>query len=62
MTKKHEILLSQGEKNRLAEVMQVSRMTVYRALNFQRDTIQAKKIRHVAMTQFGGVEVKPKNN
>lgn len=57
MKKKHEILLSSGEKNRLAAAMNVSRMTVYRALTFQRNTPLAERIRFTAVKHFGGAEV-----
>ena len=53
MSKK--IYVTDEAKNKLAGVFKVSRMMVWKALNFESNSILARKIRYVALSQYGGV-------
>lgn len=53
MSKK--IYVTDEAKNRLADVFHVSRVMVWKALAFESQSLLARKIRHVALTQYHGV-------
>ncbi|MBR5169377.1 MAG: hypothetical protein IKW85_02265 [Muribaculaceae bacterium] len=53
MSKK--IYVTDEAKNKLAGVFKVSRMMVWKALNFESNSLLARKIRYVALSQYGGV-------
>lgn len=50
-----EILLRQGAKAKLMQVLNTTYPTVRAALKFETDTEIAKRIRHYAMNELGGV-------
>lgn len=52
----HKIVTSRGEVNKIAMLMGCHRVVVSRALNFQCDSVLARKIRKMAVLR-GGVEV-----
>lgn len=54
MNKKEKIIIQHGQQVKLAEVFGCTQGMVANALNFNRDSELAKKIRHVAITQYGG--------
>lgn len=51
------IVLKRGKVNEIAELMHVTREHVSRSLNFQTNSLLARKVRFVAKSQYGGVEV-----
>lgn len=53
MSKK--IYVTDEAKNKLADVFHVSRVMVWKALAFESQSLLARKIRHVALTQYHGV-------
>lgn len=52
---KKRIYVTDEAKNRLADVFHVSRVMVWKALAFESQSLLARKIRHVALTQYHGV-------
>lgn len=54
MSKKEKIIIPHGQQAKLAEVFGCTQGMVANALNYNRDSDLAKRIRHVALTQFGG--------
>lgn len=50
-----KIYVTDEAKARLANVFKVTRMMVWKALNFESNSILARKIRYVALSQYGGV-------
>lgn len=56
-TKRTPIRLKHGEKKTLARLCGVSEMTVYRALNYKFDTVEAENIRQAAY-EYGLVRTK----
>lgn len=52
-----QILLPHGEKMKLMKLFKVSRPTVRAALRFECDSDISKRIRYVATSQCGGIEV-----
>lgn len=54
MAKKERIIISRGSQAELTKVFGCSHGMVANALNFNRDSALAKRIRHVALTQYGG--------
>lgn len=56
MKKGKEILLGYGERIRLMSAFSVSYPTLRRALKFKTDTELARKIRHTAISEYGGIE------
>lgn len=53
MSKK--IYVTDEAKNKLADVFHVSRVMVWKALAFESHSLLARKIRHVALSQYHGV-------
>lgn len=51
------IVLEYGKINEVAKVMCCTREMVSKSLNYKSNSFLARKIRHVAKTQFGGIEV-----
>ncbi|MBO4800430.1 MAG: hypothetical protein J5545_01030 [Bacteroidaceae bacterium] len=51
------IVMDRGGVVKLAESMNCTREMVSKALNFKKDTALARKIRHVAKSQYGGMEI-----
>lgn len=60
MGNRGKILTNAGDKVRLREIFGVSYPTVRDALNGKTKSVLANKIRHVAITQLGCVEIKNK--
>jgi len=54
-----KILTEYGTRQEIAKIFGVSGMAVTLALQGLRNSDLSKKIRHVALTQFGAVEMKP---
>ena len=50
-----KIYVSDKAKTQLCKIFSCSKMMVWLALNFKRESDQARKIRYTALTQFGGV-------
>lgn len=55
-TTKTRILVKYGSVRKLAKAFGVSESLVSQALRGQQNGEKAKKIRHVALSQYGGVE------
>lgn len=53
------IMVGHGKVREIARVFKITESMVSMSLRGKRDTELAKKIRHVALTQYGGVEMKP---
>lgn len=51
------IVMERGCVQKLASSMNCTRVMVSKALNFKKDTVLARKIRHVAKEQYGGIEI-----
>lgn len=51
------IVMDRGSVLKLAKSMNCTREMVSKALNFKKDTVLARKIRHVAKDQYGGIEI-----
>lgn len=51
------IVVSHGDSTRIALSMNCTREMVSKALNFKKDTDLARRIRHVAVKEYGGIEV-----
>lgn len=56
MNKGKEILLGHGERIRIMSAFSISYPTLRRALRFETDTELARKIRHTAISEYGGME------
>ncbi len=56
------IMVGHGNVGKIAKVFDVTKAMVSMSLRGRRKGDLAKKIRHVALTQFGGVEMKPVKN
>lgn len=54
---KRRIVLDRGNVAKIARSMNCTREWVSKALNYQRDSRLAHKIRYVAKKEYGGVEV-----
>ncbi len=52
-----KIVLQHGDVSKVAASMNCTREMVSKALNFKKDTLLARRIRHVAKSQYGGVEI-----
>jgi hypothetical protein len=53
-----KIIVEYGKVNKIASTMNCTRVMVSKALNYHKNSPLARKIRHVAVTQFGGKELK----
>lgn len=51
------IVVSHGDVVQIARSMGCTYEWVSKALNFKRDSLLARKIRHVAKEQYGGIEI-----
>ena len=56
-----KVIVKYGKVNEIAKVMKLQRETVSRALNYQSNSFTARKVRYVAIKEYGGVEVELKN-
>lgn len=54
---KRKIVLDYGCVGRIAKLMGCTQKMVSLSVNFRKDSALARKIRHVAVEQFGGVEI-----
>ncbi len=54
---KKRIVMDRGDAVKLAASMHCTREMVSKALNFKKDTDLARRIRHVAKSQYGGMEI-----
>ena len=54
---KRRIVVDRGRVNDIAHVMNLTRETVSRSLNYQSNSMLARKARFVAKSQYDGVEV-----
>ncbi len=59
--KKTIILVHRGKAKEIVKVFGVTKGMVSSSLRGHRNSELAKKIRHVALTQYGGVELEPVN-
>lgn len=50
-----QILLPHGQSKKIGEALNVSQPTIREALRYQSNTEVAKRIRHTAVKEFGGV-------
>lgn len=53
------IMVGHGKAQEIAKVFNITKAMVSMSLRGKRKGEKAKKIRHVALNQFGGVEMKP---
>ena len=51
------IVMDRGNVVKIAKTMNCTREMVSKALNFKKDTDLARRIRHVAKSQYGGIEI-----
>lgn len=51
-----QIIMPHGAAKELGRVLRVSQPTIREALRYKSDTEIARKIRHTAVKEFGGVE------
>ena len=51
------IVMERGAVSKIARSLGCTKEMVSKSLNYKKDTELAKKIRHVACTQYGGVEL-----
>lgn len=54
---KRKIVLDRGDVAKIAKVMNCTPEMVSKSVNFKKNSLLARKIRFVAVKQFGGVEV-----
>ena len=54
---KRQIIIESEARKRLQEVFGVTRVTVWKALNFESDNELARKIRYTAKKEMGGIEI-----
>lgn len=54
---KHRIIVDRNVPQRLAKLMGVTEAAVSMALNYKTDSPRSKRIRHLAVKDFEGVEV-----
>ena len=54
---RRKIVLEYGNVAKIAKVMSCTPRMVSMAVNFKKNSQLARKIRHVAKEQFGGIEV-----
>lgn len=54
---KRQIIIDSEARKRLQEAFSVTRVTVWKALNYESDNELARKIRHVAVKEMGGTEI-----
>jgi len=54
---KRRIVMDRGCVVKLASTMNCTREMVSKSLNFKKDTDLARRIRHVAKSQYGGIEI-----
>jgi len=59
--KNNRIITEHGTVNKLAKTFRVSTAVVSMALNGKRESDLCRKIRHTAITQYGGREYAPVN-
>lgn len=52
---KKEILIPSGSLDKIQRIFNVTRMTIWNALNYKNSSDLSKKIRHVALKQYGGI-------
>lgn len=51
------IVVSHGDSKKIAVSMNCTCEMVSKALNFKKDSLLARRIRHVAKKQYGGIEI-----
>lgn len=51
------IVMEIGNGKKLASQLHCSEEMVSMALNYKKNSLLARRIRHLALTQFGGVEI-----
>lgn len=54
---KRRIVVDRGKVNDIAHVLNLTRETVSRSLNYKSNSMLARKVRFVAKSQYDGVEV-----
>ena len=54
---KRQIIIDSDARKRLQEVFGVTRVTVWKALNYESDNELARKIRYTAKKEMGGIEI-----
>lgn len=54
---KRRIVVEHGDMRKIAASMGCTREMVGKALRFDKNSILARKIRHVAKEQYGGIEI-----
>ena len=54
---KRQIIIDSDARKRLQEAFGVTRVTVWKALNYESDNELARKIRYTAKKEMGGVEI-----
>lgn len=52
-----KIVMKRGAVNKISRDMNITHEMVSKAVNFKKDSELARKIRYVATSQYGGVEV-----
>lgn len=57
MATNNKIVVGQGVAHKVAHLMGVSPEMVYMSLAYKRNSKTAERIRHLAVKDFGGVEV-----
>lgn len=51
------IVVSRGDVQKIASSFKCTREMASKALNFKKNSMLARKIRHVAKEQYGGIEI-----
>lgn len=51
------IVISRGDGVKIASAFNCTREMVSKSLNFKKNSMLARKIRHVAKEQYGGIEI-----
>jgi hypothetical protein len=54
---RRRIIVEHGEQLKIASSMQCTKEMVSKSLNFKKDTDLARRIRYVAKSQYGGIEI-----
>lgn len=54
---KRQIIIDSDARKRLQEAFGVTRVTVWKALNYESDNELARKIRYTAKKEMGGIEI-----
>lgn len=57
ISRMRRVVLDYGKANMIAKTFKCSREMVSKALHFKKDSVLARKIRYVAVKEYGGIEI-----